>query len=304
MKKLLVLIALFISGNFLYAQDYLDMFKASYSRATLGNIDNEEETEVGNMLIEAYFPMPLTDKIVAITAFTYENTRLGLSNNAFGVTAIDDRTNLVMTRLNLGVKVKHGNKWTGTYIALPKLASDFNELGADDFQIGGIALFEKKYSSRKGLKFGAYASTENFGTTITPLVGVWYKSRNRKFYINATLPIRADINYTVAKHFSLGANLLTSIKSYNMSQFDTGVYVQEESIRFSTFVAYGFLEDTLILRGRVGLDTTDYGVYNQGDTIGVQVLTFQVSGDDRNRLNSEFASAPFVGLDLIFRAGL
>ena len=295
MKKIVFLFVFLISGSVIQAQDYLDVVKASYGNVTLGNVDNDEETDVSNANVEVYFPVPLTSDIVLISGFTYENTRLSLNNSI-------SRTNLVMTRLNLGVKLDHGNKWSGTYVTLPKFASDFNGLGDNDFQMGGLALLEKRYTSRYSLKFGTYVSSENFGTTITPLIGLWYKSKNKKFYINATLPIRADANYSLTDHFSLGANLLTSIKSYNISsQASNGFYVQEESIRFSAFAAYGFLDDSLILRGRVGLDTTDYGLYAQGDDIGVQILTFQVGGDDRTRLNSEFEAAPFVGVDLIFR---
>lgn len=298
MFKKITLMAFLIFGTAIYAQDYLDVVKATYHTTTLGNVDNDEETDVGNANVEVYFPLPLTSDITLISGFTYENTRLGLNNSI-------SRTNLIMTRLNLGVKLDHGKKWSGTYVLLPKFASDFNGLGDNDFQMGGLALLEKRYSSKYSLKFGTYISSENFGTTLTPLIGLWYKSKNKKFYINATLPIRADANYSLTDHFSVGANLLTSVKSYNLSSdLTNGFYVQEESIRFSAFAAYGFLDDSLIVRGRVGLDTTDYGLYAQGDDVGLQVLTFQVGGDDRTRLNSEFEAAPFVGIDLIFRTGL
>jgi len=297
MKKATIALVFIISGSIMYAQDYIDLVKVSYNSATLGNLENDQETTVGNTLAEVYFPVPINDKAVVIAGFTYENTRLGL-----GFT--DDRTNLILTRLNLGLKIKHGNNWSGTYVALPKFASDFDGIGGEDFQMGGLALFEKKYKAKYGLKFGAYMSSENFGTTLTPLVGVWYKSSNSKFYINATLPIRADVNYSLTEYLSVGANLLTSVKSYNLAQTESLFYTQEESIRFALFTSYGFLDNNLILRGKVGLDTTDYGVYNEGDTIGLQVLTFQVGGDDRNRLNAEFDSSLFVGVDLIFRAAL
>jgi hypothetical protein len=204
------------------------------------------------------------------------------------------------------MKIKHGNKWSGTYVALPKLASDFSNLGANDFQIGGLALLEKKYSSRKVLKFGAYVSSENFGTTVTPIIGLWYKSKNGKFYVNATLPIRADVNYSLTDAFSLGANLLSSVKSYNLSnERNSDFYVQEESIRLSAFAAYGFLNDMLVVRARVGLDTTDYALYDKDAASVVQVLTKQIGNrKDTDRRNSEFAAAPFVGIDLMFRLGL
>jgi hypothetical protein len=307
MKKNILFIALFICTSMVNAQDYLDILKVSHSQATLGNIDTDDETDVSNTNIELYLPIPITAKAVLLTGFTYENTSLGTYfpdlNSQTIPSFIDGSSNLIMTRFNLGVKLNHGNKWSGTYVALPKLASDFNDLGADDFQMGGIALLEKKYSSRYVLKFGAYVSTENFGTTVTPIIGLWYKSKNSKFYVNATLPIRADVNYSLTNSFSLGANLLTSVKSYNLSEVNSDFYVQEESIRFSVFAAYGFLDDMLILRARVGLDTTDYGVYNKSSNSIVQVLTAQI-GNERTRENSEFSAAPFVGLDLMFRVDL
>lgn len=300
MKKLLLVLVLLFSFSYANAQDYFDILKYSYNYADLGNIDPESEAdaEVSNTNIEFYFPYPLSAKTTLIGGFTYENTRLGLQFDA-------DRSNLIMTRLNIGIKQTHENRWSGTYVFLPKYASDFEgSLGSEDLQLGGLALLEKKYSSRYILKFGGYVSTEQFGTTITPLVGLWYKSDNNKFTINATLPIRSDVNYNFTDDFSLGANLVTSVKAYNLQETDSQFYVQEESIRFGLYAAYAFFDNAMILRGKVGFDTTDYGVYNQGDTVGAQVLTFQVSGDDRTRLNKEFDSSLFLGLDLIFRTDL
>jgi hypothetical protein len=295
MKNFYFIAAFLLIFNMAAGQDYFDVLKYSYNSATLGNIVDEDETDVSNTNIEFYFPLPVTAKTTIIGGFTYENTRLGLNFS-------DNRSSLIMTRLNVGIKQDHGNGWSGTYVALPKFASDFVEnLGDDDFQFGGLALMEKKYTSRYTLKFGGYVSSELFGTTITPLIGLWYKSENDKFSINATLPIRTDVNYELTDKFSLGANLITSIKAYNITEDNANQYVQEESIRFGLFAAYGFLDNTLIARAKVGLDTTDYGLYNQGDTVGAQILTFQVSGDDRTRLNQEFDSSLFYGLDLIYR---
>ena len=310
MKKNILFIALLLCIGTLQAQDYFDIFKASFSSASLGNVDDENaQTDVTNRNIELYMPIPITQKVTIIAGFTYENTSLGnmyfnFDNSPYGF--VDGSKNLIMTRLNLGMKINHGNRWSGTYVALPKLASDFSNLGSNDFQIGGLALLEKKYSGRKVLKFGAYVSSENFGTTVTPIIGLWYKSKNSKFYVNATLPIRADVNYSLTDAFSLGANLLSSVKSYNLSnERNSDFYVQEESIRLSAFAAYGFLNDMLVVRARVGLDTTDYALYDKDAASVVQVLTKQIGNrKDVDRRNSEFAAAPFVGLDFIFRVGL
>lgn len=280
------------------AQDYVDIVKLSNNNVNLGNIDNTYETNVNNTNFELYYPKKINDKLVVLAGVTAENTRLNIRPG------FNNRGNLTMTRLNLGIKYQHNEKWSGTYVLLPKLASDFESIGSQDFQIGGIAVLDYQHSESMKWKFGLYSSTENFGTTLTPLIGLWHRSKNEKFYINATLPIRMDMNYALGKNFSVGTDLLTSIKSYNLTGFNSNLYVQEESIRFAAYAAYGFLDNSLIIRGKLGFDTTDYGLYSQGDTVGLQVLTVQVGGDNRTRLNSEFNAGVYMGGDLIYRFDL
>jgi hypothetical protein len=293
--KLLMLFALFtVAVN---AQDYVDIFKLTLNNATLGNLDNDYETSVNNLNMEVYYPKKLSEKAVLLTGFTVENTRLNFSEGA-------ERSSLTMTRLNLGMKYQHSEKWSGTYVFLPKIASDFDNIGSNDFQFGGLAVFDYQYSEAYKIKFGLYASSENHGSTITPLIGLWHRSKNNKFYINATLPIRMDANYALSNKFSVGADLLTSIKSYNLSEFNSEFYTQEESIRFALYAAYGLMENSIILRGKVGFDTTDYGVYSSDEKVGAQMLTFPLRTDDRNRLNSEFDSSIYIGFDAIYRFDL
>ena len=293
--KLLMLFALFTTAA--NAQDYVDIFKLSINNATLGNVDNNYETSVNNLNMEVYYPKKLSDKAVLLTGFTVENTRLNFSQGA-------ERTSLTMTRLNLGMKYQHSEKWSGTYVFLPKIASDFDNIGSNDFQFGGLAVFDYQYNESYKIKFGLYTSSENHGSTITPLIGLWHRSKDNKFYINATLPIRMDANYALTKKFSFGADLLTSIKSYNLSEFNSDLYTQEESIRFALYAALGLMDNSIILRGKVGFDTTDYAVYNSNEKVGAQILTFPLSTDKRNRLNSEFDSSLYVGFDAIYRFDL
>lgn len=305
MKKfnLMLLFALFtLSAS---AQDYVDIFKLSVNNAILGNIDNNYETGVNNLNMEVYYPKKLSEKAVLLTGFTVENTRLDLNVSRIQTADIvSGRSSLTMTRFNLGMKYQHSEKWSGTYVFLPKIASDFENIGSNDFQFGGLAVLDYQYSETSKVKFGVYASTENHGSTITPLIGIWHRSKDSKFYINATLPIRMDANYALSKKFSVGSDLLTSIKSYNLSQVDSDNYVQEESIRFALYAALGLMDNSIIVRGKVGFDTTDYGLFNSNQKVGAQVLTFPLNTDKRTRLNSEFDSSLYVGFDAIYRFDL
>uniref|UniRef100_UPI00404A5A6E DUF6268 family outer membrane beta-barrel protein n=1 Tax=Flavobacterium sp. TaxID=239 RepID=UPI00404A5A6E len=297
MKKIILPILAFFICISIQAQDYVDIVKLSVNNANLGNVDNDYETSVNNVNFEVYYPTVINDKLVVLTGITAENTRLNISE-------FSDRGNLTMTRLNLGIKYQHSEKWSGTYVLLPKLASDFEQIGSQDFQFGAIAILDYQANENYKYKFGLYSSTENFGTTLTPIVGLWHRSKNEKFYINATLPIRMDVNYALTNNLSVGSDLLTSIKSYNLSQANSDFYVQEESIRLALYASYGLFDNSLLLRAKVGFDTTDYGLYSANDTVGLQILTAQVGGDDRNRLNSEFDSAIYLGADLIYRFDL
>jgi hypothetical protein len=297
MRAILLSIALSIASLSLWAQDYVDLIKLSGNNTNMDNLENDYTTNINNYKAEIYLPVRISERLVVITGSTIENTRLRLTQTA-------ERGNLWMTRLNLGIKYKHSDKWTGTYVILPKIASDFKSIGQQDFQFGGLALMSYQVAERWQLKFGLYVSSENHGSTVTPLLGIWHRSKNEKFYINAALPIRMDVNYALTKAFSVGADLLTSIKSYNLSRDNINAYVQEESIRLAGYLSYSFFDNAFIIRARAGLDLTDYGLYNSGDAIGAQILVFKVQGDNRNRLNPEFASAFYFGADLIYRFDL
>jgi hypothetical protein len=295
MKYQISLLVLLLGCTIASAQNYLDLARLNIGNTTLEDEDGNQETDITNVNLEFLYPTPINDKTVLITGFTVENTSLSPTSGA-------SNESLTMTRLNLGAKISHNSKWTGTYLLLPKIASNFDDLGGADFQFGAIALLEYRHKNRFRTKYGLYSSSEEFGAIITPLLGVYYRTPNNKFYIDAAFPIRMEANYGLTKSLSLGADLRTSIKSYNLGGVDT--YVQEESIRFALYAGYSFMKEQLIVRAKAGLDTTDYGLYRSGDTVGAQVLTVALGGDDRTRLNNEFASSMFLGFDVIYRLDL
>ncbi|GAK94580.1 hypothetical protein JCM19298_153 [Nonlabens ulvanivorans] len=295
MKNQLPFLIALLGLSMASAQNYLDIARLNVSNTTLEDLEQTHETNITNVNLEFLLPTPINDKTILITGLTAENSSLVLSNGL-------SRENLIMTRINLGAKIYHSKKWTGTYLLLPKIASNLNEVASQDFQIGAIALLEYRHKNRFRTKYGLYSSSEEFGTIITPLLGVYYRTPNNKFYIDAAFPIRMEANYNVTKKFSLGADLRTSVKSYNLGLTDR--YVQEESIRGGLYASYSLMDDKLILRAKAGLDTTDYGLYNSGDRIGAQILTIQVNGDDRARLNNEFDSSVYFGFDAIYRLNL
>lgn len=297
MKNFLCALILLLFFQNSYAQDYVDIVKLVINNSNLGNVENNYVASVNNVNFEVYYPKKISEKSILLIGLTAENTNLSFSDNT-------ETSNLTMTRLNVGFKKHFSEKWAGTFVVLPKIASDFDNLASNDFQIGGIALFDYVCKNSNKVKFGLYGSSENFGVILTPLIGFWHRSKNSKFYVNATLPVRMDVNYSLSKNFSLGSDFVSSNKTYSIFQSGSDFYAQEESIRFATYFCYGLADNAILLKGKVGFDTTDYEIYKSGDKSGVHILTISLAEDKRNRLNSEFKGALFVGADIIYRFDL
>jgi hypothetical protein len=281
-----------ISCISMQAQDFVDLAKLNYTSTQLGNAASTAKTSVNSINFELTLPKVINEKKKLIFGIGFENTELRLS---------DFKKNLTGIRLNVGAKLQHSTKWAGTYILLPKIASDFKQMTNRDLQVGALTIFDYQLNETVKLKFGAYASTENFGTTLTPVVGLWHRSKNQKFYINANLPMRIDVNYLLINKLNIGFEGTTSIKTYRTI---ASTYTEEKSVRLAMYLSYGFLGKRLLLRGKFGFDTTDYGVYSSTDKTGFQIMAFPISGYKRNRLNPEFLPNYYLGADLIFRLDL
>jgi hypothetical protein len=276
------------------AQDFVDITKLTFTSTERGNKASTTKTVVNSINFELTLPKVINEKKKLIFGIGMENTELRLQEN-------DARRNLTSIRLNLGTKLQHSAKLAGTYMLLPKIASDFKQTSNKNVQFGALTILDFQLNESFKLKFGAYASTENFGVTLTPLIGFWQRSKNQKFYVNAVLPMRIDINYLLINKLNIGFEGSTSIKTYRTAMTS---YAEEKSVRLAMYLSYGLFNKRLLLRGKFGFDTTDYGVYSSIDKTGFQFMAFPLSGYKRNRLNPEFLSNYYLGADLIFRLDL
>ena len=168
-----------------FGQNYVDLARIHYATTP----ENEFDSIGGNSIVEEFgaditLPIQLNDDNTILTGFYLEQINTQLDPlNPISISTIN---------VKVGFNKKHSEKWNGTYILLPKLASDFINLTSKDFQIGGLVLM--KYTKKENLKysFGLYANGEMYGPMLTPLFGLYYKSKNQKFEANFTLPIWDD----------------------------------------------------------------------------------------------------------------
>ena len=282
----------FITAN---AQNYIDIGRFSYSNTPLNTFENTlEQTKIEEFALQLTFPIVLNEKTVILTGFSADRSRLLLDPD------FTEHTALNKVRLQLGLNQVHSEKWTGTYVLLPSIASDFKMITNEDFQIGLLTLFT--YTKKENLKYkiGFYANTENYGPLFIPLLGLYYLSPNQKFESTLLLPGQVDFNYKLTKKTALGINFDGMASSYNLHEsiyIPKGQYVARSSNELYTYLQFQ-LGKSLYVKTKVGYTISrTYKVFDNNDKVTLNLGSIYI-GDQRDQLNTNFEK------DVVFKAEL
>ena len=282
----------------LLAQEYVDILKIGYGNTSEAKFkDTNENTPINAFNAAVTLPIELSSKHIFLTGIDFSSQNLWLSPE------YSQSTTLYNTLLKVGLATTFSEKWSTTLVLLPKIASDYKTISRDDFNFGIYALAKLKKSEYFKFRFGLYASTELFGVFATPIFGAYYLSPNKRFEIDASLPITAAINY----HFesvTVGFDYFAIGRSYNISQeTPTLVYVDQRPIEASTYIQFGLAENSILLRAKLGYSSNTNEVYAQGDRLNYRISAFSF-GDNREQLNPDILSSVFFKFEAIYRIHL
>lgn len=279
----------------LLAQEYVDILKIGYGNTSEAKFkDTNENTPINAFNAAVTLPIELNSKHIFLTGIDFSSQNLWLSPE------YSQSTTLYNTLLKVGLATTFSEKWSTTLVLLPKIASDYKTISEDDFNFGIYAIAKLKKSEYFKFRFGLYASTELFGVFATPIFGAYYLSPNKRFEIDASLPITAAINY----HFesvTVGFDYFAIGRSYNISQeTPTLVYVDQRPIEASTYIQFGLAENSILLRAKLGYSSNTNEVYAQGDRLNYRISAFSF-GDNREQLNPDILSSVFFKFEAIYR---
>lgn len=293
-RTLALVVFLLFTKNITFAQQYVDVLKANYTNIfNAGYEDSKAKTDVGITNINFLYPIKLNEKTAILSGIDYTNHNLSLFPDS-------DKTSISNITLKIGLNIKHSDKLSGTYVALPKIASEGLHSNGNDFFFGGLALLKYQKTANFQWRFGAYASSEGFGVLATPILGLHYLSANKKLEVTANLPISLDVNYNVGSVNSLGFGLNTPVKSYSLKPINSQeYYVQVSNIEFGPYFETRFLDNSLLLRIHAGYSTVEYLTYEEGDTLDFRLSAFEFG--DRNLIGSEMTGNLFAKAGLIYR---
>lgn len=294
MKKLLFILFLLVS-NLCSSQSYVDLFSINYGKSAATSYENgSQKTTITNLDADLTLPIELDEKYAIITGIDFSNNTLQLFPDS-------NYNNLYLTRIKAGINITHSEHWSGTYILLPKLSSDYINLSMDDFYIGGVAVLKYKKSKNLSYKFGLYASNEAFGLFISPLIGLYYLSPNSRFEMNLYLPNNADLNYSLTNKTKIGADFVARGKSFKLNTGGTrSSYAENNSLEFSSYLQNNSLIKNVLVRLKLGISTNSFEVYPIDQKIAFATTLFKF-GDNRTQLNTNLSSSAFIKIEAIYR---
>ena len=279
------------------AQDYVDIFRIGYGETFNNEFEGtNSSTRIKSFEVGLTLPVVLNENNALITGADFSVNDLQLFPEA-------ERTSLYSTNIKIGLASTYSERWSSTIILLPKIASDYSNISGDDFYLGGFALLKLQKKENLIYRFGVYGSQEAYGFFTTPIIGWYYLSPNKKFEMDMSLPISADVSYALGKT-TIGMDYFGIGRSFNIkkeNQSDT--YVDLSSLEFAAYWQFNFLDKSVLLRTKLGYSSNNYEVYADGENIDLGLSAFSF-GDDRIQLNPEMSGSFFAKIEAIYRFNL
>lgn len=287
---------MFIIGN-VFSQKYVDVAKFYFGNSSQNKFENSDSsTRIKELGLEITIPIVINPSDAILTGLVYERIQTRFFEK-------DPETTVSVIGLRAGLSKKHSDKWSGTYVLIPKLASDFDHIGSKDFQLGVIALLKYAKRTNKNYKLGIYYNSELFGPFIVPLFGIYYLSPDGKFETNLTLPFVADINYKLHQRLNVGLNFNGQVRSYHLTEVpstDKPGYVVKATNELFSYLKFN-LTKSLSIQTRLGYSVgRSFRAYDENDKISFGSILIKV-GDDRQQLNTDFSDGFIYQAMLLFR---
>jgi len=185
----------------------------------------------------------------------------------------------------------------------PRFMTDFEQVNSANWQFGGIALIEHKYSDNLTMRFGLLYNQEMFGPALTPLIYIdWHISD--KWSIIGMAPIYVKVNYKVNENLTAGFSHFALITSYRLGNpAYLNDYIERGSIDLTLFVRQR-IWDNVFVEARAGFAVDRYyEQYSEDQKLDLKVTLINF-GDNRIPKNVMMKTGPVANLRLVYNLPL
>lgn len=303
MKYLSFVLLAICSSAYITAQTDLDIFTLSGRYGFPQEYEttyNEKATETG-ILANLQMPVPFSESTIWYSQLTYTNFRVNNDN-----TMPDDIANPISLHgfiLQTGLYKKFSNDRGMQLLFAPRFMTDFNNVDGGHFQFGGVALYEKRFSDKLMMRFGAMLHDELGGLYMVPIVYTDWQISS-KWSLKGNWPISGKIKYQVNDNLSTGISHFGLITSYKLGHPDyQGDYMERTSIDECLFARIRIIGN-IHLEGRLGYALGRYYKQYDADQKADFRITILKFGDNRVEKNVNFNSGPIALLRLVYNLPL
>ena len=280
-----------------FSQNYFDIVNLTYTNTPSNDFEiSNAQTTVEELALEFDFPIIINEKTIFLTGLFANKTKVRLDANM-------PSSSLNVLGLNIGVNKTFNDKWSATFMAFPKIASDIIKLSNENLQLAFLSLFTNKKRDDLKYRYGLYANTEKYGVLVVPIFGLYYVSPNKKFEADLNLPIIADINYRIRNKLWLGMQFDGLGTTYNLNEQSysvNGAYVSKTSNELVSYLRFQ-LSKSVYLNTKIGYAISrNYELYDANDKIDLALTSFYF-GDNRTQLNERFKDGAIFKVELFYR---
>lgn len=272
-----------ISGRYGFPQSYDSL----YSGKAKENV----------MMVALVVPLKITKKTIWYNSINYFYFNVG--NDETMSAEIANPISIHGFLFRTGLYQKFSNGRAIQLLFVPRLMSDFNNIDGNHFQFGGLAMFEKEYSEKLTMSFGAMYNQELFGPYLVPLINLNWQLSER-WSITGMLPVYLKVKYKAGERLYIGFSHFGLITTYALGAPEyKGDYIERQSIDLGLFGRYR-IAGNIYIEGRfghtLGRSYTQYEA-DQKVKFSIPLVGF---GDDRVQKNVIFKDGFFLNLRLIY----
>lgn len=228
---LVATILIVVFGNGLKAQSYFNVVKVNSGISPSNHYKNHNGSlDIATYGVALQAPVTIDTNNLFLFGFLGNKTEFKYSDNLDGSTR--NRADVVGLQIGWQRTKKNGNK--RLIMLIPSLKSDFKDVDAQHYQMGGLVLFTKTINLKLKVNYGLYVNTDFFGPFFSPLLGIDYKM-NSNWRIFGTLPSYLTLEKTVNDRWRTGLDARIGATTYRIDNMISNAYLHQNLNTISGF---------------------------------------------------------------------
>ena len=287
-KSLLMFVLMIGLANTMTAQPYVDIATFNYQTSSSTYKNNEaSKNQTQWYAASVLLPKQFQNGNTFLCRITYENIQSAFDGSYHYTSTLSS----ISAAIGLQWVSKNKN-WKTTVMAIPKLASDFEDaIQKRDWQYGALVVSNYQCSDQLQLKAGLYYNREAFGNFFVPLLGVDWKASDR-LRLFGMLPSNYKIEYNLVRQkVYSGFSFNAPTRSFHLAKSQNKDYVRMDEINLKFFTDY-YAWKNIVINAEVGYP------------IGKSAVQYHTESDEPSNSNPIYTALkkqPFINFGLAYR---